>query len=584
MNLSEITYKLIPKSKYLMVAIIMGASSIFFLFGVMFLVGQHRNSLEEGLRLRSQLVLKAIAMESKIDMLLEDTIALDMKTIEYFKSDADINGMAFYQPDGELIFGDIKSQPPTKFSMINYVQLQTGFVGTIKVIDETNIPIGMISISYQNNTLKKMVSSLTIRLVIMSFMFLFGICIILIWLTRLIHHVTEQEAQTASDLKLAKTNSEMQKSFLANMSHELRTPLNAIIGFLKILSKKVKKQENKTNIKYVLDASETMLVLINDILDFSKIESGVMKLENDNFDLNKAIDSVCNSLTPKVPDQVYFDFDSKIEELNIVYGDYHRVKQILTNVINNAIKYTEKGKISVTRKCTLVNGRIFFECSVSDTGIGIEKKAIKQIFTAFKQVHEKREVNKDMIGTGLGLSIVKTLVGKMNGKVWCESIKGKGSKFNFQIYLGIGNKNEIKTGISKDLGVAKTLKTTHVLVAEDYVFNQYLIENTLKNMNITCDIAENGQEVLDKLETGGYDLILMDIQMPVLGGVKTTEIIRASKWSYKDIPIIAITANAIKGDKDYYLQSGMNGYVSKPVDENQLLEELKRFISFDAVI
>ena len=121
------------------------------------------------------------------------------------------------------------------------------------------------------------------------------------------------------------------------------------------------------------------------------------------------------------------------------------------------------------------------------------------------------------------------------------------------------------------------------MVAEDYVFNQYLIENTLKNMGITCDIAENGQEVLDKLETGEYDLILMDIQMPILGGVKTTEIIRASKWDCKDIPIIAITANAIKGDKDYYLQSGMDGYVSKPVDEVQLLEELKRFIVFDSV-
>ena len=163
------------------------------------------------------------------------------------------------------------------------------------------------------------------------------------------------------------------------------------------------------------------------------------------------------------------------------------------NVINNAIKYTEKGAISVTRNCSLVNGRILFKCEVTDTGIGIGKNAIKQVFTAFKQVHKKGEVNKDIIGTGLGLSIVKTLVGKMNGKVWCKSVKGKGSTFYIQIYLGIGNKEEIKTTEPIDIVPMKTINKTHLLVAEDNVFNQYLIEDTLKNMGITCDIAENGQ-------------------------------------------------------------------------------------------
>ena len=145
-----------------------------------------------------------------------------------------------------------------------------------------------------------------------------------------------------------------------------------------------------------------MLILINDILDFSKIESGAMKLENDDFDINNAIDSVCNSLAPKVPDQIYFDFDSLIEKHHIVYGDYHRVKQILINVINNAIKYTEKGTITVTRKCTLINGKILFECEVSDTGIGIKQNAIKHVFTAFKQVHKKERLIKILLVLDLG--------------------------------------------------------------------------------------------------------------------------------------------------------------------------------------
>jgi len=556
-------------------------SSVFFLVGILFMVNHHRFSLQANLKVRAQLLLKSISEESKIDILLEDPIALEIISREYLNLDNNINGLSFYRSDGTKIFGNLNSQVPIEFMGFSSSNLENGFVTTIEVNDEVGKRIGLISLSYSKNTLTKLVSHLAYRLIIMSIIFIVIISFILTWLTRLIYMVSKKEAQVASDLKLAETNSEMQKSFLANMSHELRTPLSAIIGFSKILRKNVQKKQNQINLQHVKEAAETMLVLINDILDFSKIESGIMTLENSDFDINNLLKSVCNSLIPKVPAQVYFDYKSSIKKNNIVYGDYYRVKQILVNVINNAVKYTEEGKITIRHSCSLVEGKILFECTVIDTGIGIGQSSIDDIFTAFKQVHKKDELKNDIVGTGLGLSIVKTLVKRMEGNIICKSEIGKGSTFNFHIKLGVGNINNIESKLIDDIEDIELIKFTsknHFLVAEDNKLNQLLIENTLKNLGISCDIVANGQEVLDILERNEYDLILMDVQMPILGGVETTSIIRKIQSSFSDIPIIAVTANAIKGDKEYYLESGMNGYVAKPVKENLLVDELKRFV------
>ena len=577
MNIFQHIKKKLASSKYPTVIVATIASSIFFLLGIVFQVSQHKTNLESNLKLRSELILKTIYQECKIDILLIDTLALQLKIKEYYKTDQDINGLSFYDSHGKLISGNIDSDPPKIFNRIFFKNLESGFITTIEITNEAGNRIGLISLSYRKDTIQKMVSNLTLKLVLLSTGFLLIICLSLIWMTRLINKATHKEAKISIDLKLAKSNSTMQKSFLANMSHELRTPLNAIIGFSKILNKSLKIKKNRTHNEYVLEASESMLVLINDILDFSKIEAGEMNLEPSHFDINQTLKIVCDSLIPKVPDSVYFEFNSFENKNNIVYADYHRIKQILINIINNAIKYTISGKIKVSHKCSIIKGKILFECSISDTGIGIDAAAITNIFTPFKQVHNKGSI-KNIVGTGLGLSIVKTLVEKMEGSISCESIKGKGSTFTFQLLLASGDPKLIKLNPDWNYQLSSFKNKHHLLVAEDFKLNQLLIENTLKNVGITCDIVENGEEVLEKLQTQTYDLILMDIQMPIMGGVEATKIIRSGDNSYKDIPIIAVTANAIKGDKDYYLSSGMSGYVSKPINENELVSELNRYI------
>jgi signal transduction histidine kinase/CheY-like chemotaxis protein len=416
-----------------------------------------------------------------------------------------------------------------------------------------------------------MVSTLAIKLVMLSLVFILVIGFVLIRMVRLVQKVTERDATNKAELESEKKNSNMQKSFLANMSHELRTPLNAIIGFSKMLKKTREDKNDQTSLNHLLDASNTMLYLINDILDFSKIESGEMDLNFEDFDVASLLKSVCDSLRPKVSDKVYFNYDFQIDTHHHVYGDPNRVKQILLNVINNAVKYTKHGEIKIIPECIMIEEKVVFRCSVADTGIGISETLLPTIFTPFKQVHNKVGAKTTIVGTGLGLAIVKSLLDLMDGKVWCESEKDKGTVFYIEITFPVGEvKEELKRTEKFNFNDLKLVDSAHVLVAEDNHFNQLIIQNTLKNSGITCDIASNGEEVLKFLETGKYKLILMDIQMPVLGGVETTGKIRDCQKPYNELPIIALTANAIKGDMEYYLSAGMDGYVSKPIDDFML--------------
>jgi len=412
--------KIVFKTRTVLNVVIVSVLCLFFIAGIKLLLDQHRNHLEEGLELRSEFVLEAIAIESKLDLLLLDSLSLGLRTFDYFKRDSSISGMSFYGENGALIIGSIKSELPYNFAHIHFLKRDKDLITTIKVNDELAHVIGYISISYTYASLNKMVSNLAVKLVVLSFLFIVIIGLVLMRLVRLIQRVTEREARNKSDLELEKNNSRMQKSFLANMSHELRTPLNAIIGFSKMIESPSIGKENRSNLGYLMEASYTMLFLINDILDFSKIESGEMELESEDFDVSKLTRGVCHSLMPKISDKVYFDAKVAIEEHQFVYGDCHRVKQVLSNVINNAVKYTVEGVIRVTADCRREGDVILFRCVVSDTGIGISEEALSEIFTPFKQVHSRVEMTSEIIGTGLGLAIVKSLTELMEGKIWCE--------------------------------------------------------------------------------------------------------------------------------------------------------------------
>ncbi|SDH69175.1 PAS domain S-box-containing protein [Flavobacterium omnivorum] len=388
--------------------------------------------------------------------------------------------------------------------------------------------------------------------------------------------VTDQK-KLESDLEKEKTNalksSKAKEVFLANMSHEIRTPLNAIVGFLRELDKLELTGLQKDYINNCSIASKHLLAIINNILDISKIESGEMSLESVDFVFEKSISNVTTVLHPMLK-QKGLDFNITIskEIANVLVGDAMKLQQILYNLVGNAIKFTSTGSISIN--CEVVDDSTFsqkLKISISDTGIGMESSFVSTIFNKFSQ--EDIETNRKYGGTGLGLSITKELVELMGGTIEIESEKNRGTT----IYLYL-NYPKSGTENTADLNIIKPvirLKNISILLVEDNYFNRLVVQNTLQYYNCEVTEAENGLEAVEILKNRTFDIILMDIQMPLMGGIEAVLIIRNEL--NLSTPIIALTANAFKTEIDKCKKAGMNDYVVKPFDEVVLLQTIVKY-------
>jgi signal transduction histidine kinase/CheY-like chemotaxis protein len=366
--------------------------------------------------------------------------------------------------------------------------------------------------------------------------------------------------------------------FLANMSHEIRTPMNGIIGMLH-LALNSKLDDTQRNYLNKMNASaNALLVIINDILDISKIEAGKMKIEKSNFDLKETVNNVISLIETKASQKniklnVYYD-----DELGRgFYGDSLRLSQILTNLLGNAVKFTDGGQISLEVK-KQQNQKVYFE--VRDTGIGISVEQMDKLFKPFTQADSG--TTKKYGGTGLGLAISKQLVEIMNGKIWVQSEKGEGSCFMFEIELEKLGEDDQYSNHSNDqdqrgnlFEQIKTRKGNIILLAEDNEVNQEIIETIFENSGIKIDIAQNGQEALEKYRNNSYGMILMDLQMPVLDGFEATRQIRKTD---KDMPIVALTANAMKEDIEKTKEAGMNKHLNKPIEVEQLFRTVLQYL------
>jgi len=373
---------------------------------------------------------------------------------------------------------------------------------------------------------------------------------------------------------MAENAAKFKQQFLSNMSHEIRTPLNSILGFANVLMKTELGEKQKEYVQAVKTSGHYLNLLINDILDLAKVDAGKMTFEKQPFEIQKSIKSVVHSFDLKIKEKnlaFSSEYDSEIP--SILIGDAVRLNQIVLNLMSNAIKFTHKGGIILSVKIQSEDAEnLLLKFTVTDSGIGISEDKINSVFNLFEQA--EISTSNSYGGTGLGLSIVKQFVEFQGGNVSVTSKLGKGSVFSFSLPF---EKTKIKTIEEVEtLQLDPKIKTLRVLVAEDIPLNQLLIKILLSDFGFEYDVVENGKIVIEKLQANAYDIILMDLQMPELNGFETTEYIRNTMKS--NIPIIALTADVTTVDVAKCKAFGMDDYISKPINENQLYTKIVALI------
>lgn len=375
--------------------------------------------------------------------------------------------------------------------------------------------------------------------------------------------------------EVAQRTAQLKQQFLANMSHEIRTPMNAIVGMTRLLLSKEPREDQKRYLHAIQQSSDNLLVIINDILDLSKIEAGKIIIEQTDFSLNEVLDSVADMLMFKAEEKGIELRTSITKDIPYKFtGDPTRINQVLINLAGNAVKFTEKGHVAVDITVQQQEGdEYWMRFDISDTGIGISPDYVQRIFESFTQAGT--DVARKYGGTGLGLTISRELVSLMNGDITVESELGKGTTFTVIIPLtkAEDQTKEVKQNIIEDRTIEK-LNEINLLLVEDNEFNRMVAEDTLKEVlpKMSISVAVNGEEAVNLVKQNKYEIVLMDIQMPVMDGLTATKEIRNKlPKPASETKIIAMTANVLQEDVQKYLKAGMNAYVSKPFQTDELL-------------
>lgn len=393
--------------------------------------------------------------------------------------------------------------------------------------------------------------------------------------------IENPDVKMVKELEVAKNEAEKanhaKSEFLSGMSHELRTPLNAIVCFSELLeSKEGLDSESKDFAKDIVSASHNLLDLVNGVLDISKIEAGKMELINKEYNSFELFNSLSTMVIPRIGDKP-IDFKTVIASdiPPVLKGDTGKLKQIILNLLTNAVKYTDKGFIKYRVECIndYKNNQTKLIITVTDTGRGIKKEDIDRLFKKFERLEEDR--NTSIEGTGLGLAITESLAELMGGKITVISDYGKGSTFKFVVVEEIVNKESNLVVNEQTTLNYETFEGKKVLVVDDSKLNLKVAENVLKNFKVSTETVTSGLECLSCVKSKKYDIIFMDIMMPNMSGVEVLKKLREEKVN---IPVIALTADAIEGQEEKYISEGFDGYLSKPIDKTKLKVILNKYL------
>ncbi|MDR0326276.1 MAG: response regulator [Oscillospiraceae bacterium] len=373
-------------------------------------------------------------------------------------------------------------------------------------------------------------------------------------------------------LEEAKAASKSKSDFLSNMSHEIRTPMNAVIGMTELLLNETLGDKQRSYAHDIYTAAGSLLDIINDILDMSKIESGKLELHPTDYDFNELLSNIVSMFQYMASTKgIDFRFEAEGELPGVLFGDDIRLRQILTNICGNAIKFTQKGHVRL--KTAAAGGNLVF--TIEDTGVGIRKEDMPKLFSAFMQADLAK--NRNIKGTGLGLAISKSFVEMMGGSIMVKSKYGVGTEFTINVPTVEGDREKIRCR-ALEKGEQILAPEARVLVVDDNVFNLKVARGLLGLSKIEAETAQSGKEAIAKVREGNFDIVFMDHMMPEMDGVEAAAKIRALGGPYGKLAIIALTANAIAGAKEMFLQNGFNGFVSKPIDLHELNMVLAEFL------
>lgn len=398
-----------------------------------------------------------------------------------------------------------------------------------------------------------------------------------------------KEKELQKQKAIAENANKTKSAFLSNMSHEIRTPMNAIVGMTEILRRKHFDEETEEYLDNIKHSGEALLAIINDILDFSKVESGKMELVMEDYDLRlliKELDLVFKTRIGAKDVKMEYDLDDTIP--NVLIGDSKRIRQVLINVANNAIKFTEKGFVRVTVAVEkLAEKEATLKFSIEDSGQGIKAEDLDKLFDAYQQVDLQKNSQKE--GTGLGLAICKQLVQLMGGRLQVESTYGEGATFFFSIKQEISDRELQKSEMHTQTRF--TAPQASILVVDDNKMNLKVFEGLFKPVAMQIDTALNGQEALEKVQQQDYDLVFMDHMMPGMDGVETTKQIRQlpadslhKQGYYEKMVILALSANATEEAKQLFLNNGMDGFLSKPIKIQEGLNLLRQWLPQEKIV